>query len=148
MGGRQRIQRVAHRGRCLEAAVGLEVADGEEPGLGQLLDRLDGPGCHIGGVVRRYLDDVVVPDDVWIDGQVLLADQHRTISGGTQRMYPVLAVVPQPPAAVGESIMPLVWQYCPVSSAARLPEQTGAALKAWRKSTPWSARSWMFGVGT
>ena len=44
--------------------------------------------------------------------------------------------------------MPLLWQYWPVSSDARLPEQVGAAQKALRKSTPWSASSWMFGVGT
>ena len=44
--------------------------------------------------------------------------------------------------------MPLVWLYSPVSSAARLPEQTGAAANAWRNSRPWSASRWMFGVGT
>ena len=31
---------------------------------------------------------------------------------------------------------------------AETAEQVGAAQKAWRNSTPWSARSWMFGVGT
>ena len=34
----------------------------------------------------------------------------------------------------------------PVSSAARLGEQTGAAENAWRNSSPWSASRWMFGV--
>ena len=40
------------------------------------------------------------------------------------------------------------WRYSPVSSAARLGEHTGAALKACRYSTPCSANRWMFGVGT
>ena len=44
--------------------------------------------------------------------------------------------------------MPLLWPYCPVSRQARLAEQVGAAQNAWRKSTPWSASAWMFGVGT
>ena len=45
-------------------------------------------------------------------------------------------------------VIPLRWQCSPVRRAARLPEHTGAELKAWRNSTPWSARCWMFGVGT
>jgi hypothetical protein len=32
--------------------------------------------------------------------------------------------------------MPLVWQYSPVTSAARLPEHDGAAQKALRKRIP------------
>ena len=43
--------------------------------------------------------------------------------------------------------MPFVWAYWPVSSAAREPEHAGTAQNAWRKSTPWSASRWMFGVG-
>ena len=43
--------------------------------------------------------------------------------------------------------MPFWCGHCPVSSAARLGEQVGAALKAWRKSTPSAASRWMFGVG-
>ncbi len=44
--------------------------------------------------------------------------------------------------------MPLLWQCRPVSRLARLPEQVGVVAKASRKSTPWSASIWMFGVGT
>ena len=44
--------------------------------------------------------------------------------------------------------MPLTCAHCPVSSTARLPEHVGAPQKACRKSSPWSARRWMFGVGT
>ncbi len=44
--------------------------------------------------------------------------------------------------------MPLTCGYWPVASAARLPEQVGAAAKAWRKITPSSARRWMRGVRT
>jgi hypothetical protein len=44
--------------------------------------------------------------------------------------------------------MPLLWQYWPVRREARLPEQVGAAQNAFRKRTPWSASSWMLGVGT
>ena len=44
--------------------------------------------------------------------------------------------------------MPLTCGYWPVPSAARLPEQVGAAAKAWRKITPSSARRWMRGVRT
>jgi hypothetical protein len=43
--------------------------------------------------------------------------------------------------------MPFVCGHWPVASAARLPEQLDAAENAWRKSRPWSASSWMFGVG-
>jgi hypothetical protein len=43
--------------------------------------------------------------------------------------------------------MPLQWGTMPVASAARLPEHVDAAENALRKSTPWSASSWMFGVG-
>ena len=44
--------------------------------------------------------------------------------------------------------MPLEWAYWPVSRQALLPEHVGAAQKAWRKSTPSSARRWMLGVLT
>ena len=44
--------------------------------------------------------------------------------------------------------MPLSTPYWPVSRQARLPEQVGIAQNASRKRTPWSASSWMFGVGT
>ena len=55
----------------------------------------------------------------------------------------------EPVAAVGQAEH-AAWRvvHCPVSRAARDPEHTGAAQKAWRNSTPWSARCWMFGVGT
>jgi len=35
-----------------------------------------------------------------------------------------------------------------VSRQARLAEHVGAAQNACRKSMPWSASAWMFGVGT
>ncbi len=43
--------------------------------------------------------------------------------------------------------MPLTCAHWPVSRHARLPEHDGAAQKAWRNSSPWSASRWMFGVG-
>ena len=44
--------------------------------------------------------------------------------------------------------MPFECAHWPVSRQARLPEHVGAAQNAWRKSRPWSASRWMFGVGT
>ena len=44
--------------------------------------------------------------------------------------------------------MPLQCGHLPVSNAARLGEQDGAAEKALRNSRPWSASRWMFGVTT
>ena len=44
-------------------------------------------------------------------------------------------------------IIPLQCGHRPVSSAARLRRADGAALNAWRNSSPWSASRWMFGVG-
>ena len=42
--------------------------------------------------------------------------------------------------------MPFACGQRPVSSAARLGEQVGAAANALRNSSPWSASRWMFGV--
>ena len=43
--------------------------------------------------------------------------------------------------------MPFECGYWPVTRLARLPEQLETAAKALRNSSPWSASSWMFGVG-
>ena len=46
---------------------------------------------------------------------------------------------------MGEADHPVVVAVLAGEQAARLPEQVGAAQKALRNSTPWSASSWMFG---
>jgi hypothetical protein len=43
--------------------------------------------------------------------------------------------------------MPFECGYWPVTKEARLPEHVDAAAKALRNRIPWSASSWMFGVG-
>ena len=91
---------------------------------------------------------MVVADVVRVDGDVLLADQPRPVAGVAQHVHDVALGMGEPVAAVGEAEHPGRVGDWPVSSAAREPEHTGAAQNAWRNSTPWSARCWMFGVGT
>ena len=50
-----------------------------------------------------------------------------------------MGVVVERPAAVGQALHAVGVAVLAGQEAARLPEQMGAAQKAWRKSTPWSA---------
>ncbi len=125
--GRQRVEGVADRGRGGEFAVGLEEADRHEPGLRRrLAQRLDRQRGDELGVVLVDRDDLVVADHPGVERDVLLADQDRAVAGGAQRVDPVLLVVVQLPAAVGEAEHAVV-------VAVEPGEQAGATAGAGRR---------------
>ena len=105
-------------------------------------------GAIVAGVVRVDVDHLVVADHRRVHRDVLLADQRRAVARRAQRVHEVLAVVVQRQPRWARPSIPLPAPPWPVSRQARLPEQVGIAQKASRNSTPWSASSWMFGVGT
>ena len=150
---RARVERVAHRRRLEVLAVGLEEADREEerlvvPRRARRCRRVAAGATSLTRVVSSSLD-VVVADVVRVDGDVLLADEARPVAGVAEPCTMWRSGWVEPVAAVGEAEHARSRGCdCPVSSAARDPEHTGAAQNAWRNSTPWSARCWMFGVGT
>jgi hypothetical protein len=123
---RQRVERVADRGRDPVGAVGLEEADRHEEGLLGGAEALDRGRGDVGGVVAVDLDHLLVADHLRVLGDVLLADQDRAVAGLMQRMDEVLAIVVELPAAVGEAQQAVV-----VAVLAR--EQGGAAARAGRR---------------
>ena len=149
VGGRQRVERVAHRGRLEVLAVGLEEPDERKNGCGgRLAQTAAAPRGRPIDARGVDVDDVVVAEVVGVAREVLLADQRGPVAGLAQRVDEVVAVVGELVAAVGQPDHPVRVAHWPVSRHAREPEHVGAAQNAWRNSRPWSASRWMFGVGT
>ena len=150
VGGRQRVERVAHRGRLEVLAVGLEEPDREEERLRRALGdqaqrgrarprRRGGCRCRRRGRSRARR------------GRARGAARRPARSSSRRRAACGRCggrsrVSSKPRWA--SPIIPLECAHWPVSRHARLPEQVGAAQNAWRNSRPWSASRWMFGVGT
>jgi len=84
------------------------------------------PSVSIVSAGGADFDQLVVADHARVDRDVLLADQGRVVSGLAQRVDPVLAVVVERPAAMGEAEHPIV-----VAMEAR--EQAGTAAGAGRR---------------
>ena len=104
VGRRQRVERVAHRGRLEVLAVGLEEADREEERLRRALgDQLQRRRRDLVDVVVVDVDDVVVAEHVRVAREVLLADERGPVAGVAQRVDEVVAVVVELEAAVGEA---------------------------------------------
>ena len=90
-----------------ELAVGLEEADRQEERLVDRAQHVDRDGGDVGGPRRRDLHHLVVADHVRLLRDVLLADQHRVVARGAERVDEVPLVVVQRPAAVGQAEHPV-----------------------------------------
>ena len=131
---RQRVERVAHRGRLEEVAVGLEEADRQEERL-RSAARAGAPtaagatGRDLRGRrSRRPGRSRCRPGP----RDVLLADQRRRVAGVAQRVDEVVVVVGEPVAAVRQArASRCVWLYCAGQQARR-----GCPSRPARRRTP------------
>ena len=108
VGGRQRVERVAHRGRLEVLAVRLEEPDREEERLRRALgDQPQRGRRDLVDVVVVDVDDVVVAEHAGLAREVLLADEPGPVAGVAQRVHDVVAVVVELEAAVGQPDHPV-----------------------------------------
>ena len=98
-------------------------------------------------VVRVDVDDVVVADD---RGSRRGAARRSapTVARLAERVDEVLARSLELGAAVREPDHPVGAAALAGQQRGAAARAVGAAQKAWRNSSPWSASRWMFGVGT
>ena len=106
--GGQRVEGVPDGCGGVEAPMGLEEAHRHEERAARGAQALDRGGRDVVRAIARHRQDLVIPDDVRVLGDVLLSDQYRVVAGLPQRMDEVLAVVVKRPTPVGQAQHPVV----------------------------------------
>ena len=108
VGGRQRVERVAHRGRLEVVAVGLEEADREEERLARAVaQQRHGGGRDVMDLGRVGVADEVVAEVLGVGGDVLLADHRGPVAGVAQRVHEVLGRIGELEPAMGQAEHPV-----------------------------------------